>query len=217
MLHLRREQLAVLTRAMHARFDYTAYQHVCRYFPEQREALGKKGTMHLVRDGLSQARTYGFVSQYDLLRFLNLVFTYGSGFEYKEEYAWTIPYLADESRAPNVRMDLLMYEACHRQYPDLYPLEDAPEFGPEPRPEESAEAEGQIEDEDVGGPDVLIWDATPTPDTYVPESVQPEILPYTPPPRPGTVPLEAVAPTEQDDELPTLSEEEWAEMELENG
>jgi hypothetical protein len=191
---------------MHARFDYDAYRHVAKFFPDRCAALGKRATMHLVRDGLSQARGYGFLSQYDLLRFLNLMFTFGSGFEYQEEHSWAVPHLADTSRAPTVRMDLLMEEACHLLYPDLYPSDDDPEFGPEPKP-----ADDDLGEEPAGF-DVLVWNEPPSDPNYVPQSIEPEYSPVR-----RAAPLGSVPATFEtdDDDLPSLTEDEW-ELELQH-
>jgi len=168
MLILRDAQITVLTKAMIARFDYDACEHVQRFFPERCAVLGKQATMEWVRGGLNRARGYGFESQYDLLRYLNLLFHFGEGFELSPAHEWGLPFLEGE-RPARVRMDLLMEEAYRRLYP------------PDP-PAQDAAAPRQF--------DGLVWDASGVDADYAPTSIRPEILPLPPPPKPGSLCVE---------------------------
>jgi hypothetical protein len=152
---------------MLARFDYDACEHVQRFFPERCAALGKEGTMEWVRDGLKRARGYGFESNYDLLRYLNLHFHFGDGFELSPAHAWALPFLEGE-RPARVRMSLLMDEACRRLYP----------------PEPPAKQEDAAASRELDG---LVWEASGVDPNYVPTSIRPELLPLPPPPKPGSL------------------------------
>ena len=199
MLHIRKEQLDALTREMYARFDYDAYAHSRRYFPEQCDVLGKEGTLQFVRDGLREARGYGFESQYDLLRYLNLRFTLGEGFDRSEACAWTRPYFEAADQAPIVRMDRLMEEAYKR----LYPVAEEP--APEPD-----EAEALAKEYDG-----IEWGDTAVPADYVAQSIQPEFVPIVRPPARGSVPAEPMAPDSDEFEKEDEYEEDDYDADLE--
>lgn len=173
MLVIRNEQLAVFTRALYDRFIHESYEHVCRHFPERRQKLGDAATLDAVRDGLRRGRSYGFESQYDLLRFLNLLFEFGTDFERNDLNAWARPYL-ESNRSPRFRMDVLMEEAYKR----LNTAQD-PEQGDQP----AAPAEF----------DGIAWENTGVPPDYVPLSVQPTYEPIVRPPAPGSMSAEEFA------------------------
>ena len=173
MLVIRDEQLAVLTRALYDRFIHMSYEHVCRHFPERRQELGDAATLDAVRDGLRRGRSYGFESQYDLLRFLNLLFEFGTDFERNDANAWARPYL-ESNRSPRFRMDVLMEEA----YRKLNAAQD-PEEGDQPVA--PAEFDG------------ISWENTGVSPDYVPQSVQPTYEPIVRPPTPGSMSAEEVA------------------------
>jgi hypothetical protein len=163
MLVIRETQISALTGAMTARFDFDALAHVQLYFSERCAALGNDRAMEWVRDGLKRARGYGFESKYDWLRYLNLLFHFGDGFELCPAHAWALPYLEGE-RPARIRMNLLMDEAYRRLYT------------PAPQPKEEAPREF----------DGLMWEAKGVDPKYVPTSIRPEILPLPPAPRPGS-------------------------------
>jgi hypothetical protein len=169
MLVLREEQIAIMARAVRARFADEAYEHLLRYFPDRCAALGKEAAIDEIRQGLKRARGYGFQSEYDLLRYLNLLFEFGEGFEQSQANAWALPYLDPTGRPPTVRMDLLMAEAFERRYPI-----EVPNRLPAEAEEEGAEFDG------------MVWDDLGIDPSYVPQSIQPEYEPI--PPRFGSPP-----------------------------
>lgn len=167
MLVIREEQLAVLRRALYDRFVFESCEHVRRYFPNRCQALGDAGTLEAVREGLRRGRSYGFESQFDLLRFLNLLFEFGTDFERNDANAWARPHL-ESNRSPAFRMDVLMEEAYRR----LNPAQEAEQGDP---PADPAEFDG------------IAWENTGVPPDYVPESVQPTHEPIVRPPQPGSM------------------------------
>ena len=177
MLVIRGEQINVLTRTMQARFEVEAYQRVMQHFPARCASLGEETAMDWVRNGLNQALAYGFSSQFDLFRYLNLLFECGQGFE-----AWALPYLDAASprsdlyaESPTVRMDLLMDEAYRR-------LDPGPTLSAEPLKEQPTQEF-----------DGIVWDHNGIEAAYVPQSIQPEYEPIVRPPAPGTVSPEEMA------------------------
>jgi hypothetical protein len=163
------------------RFDYDACEHVQRFFPERCAALGKEATMEWVRDGLKRARGYGFESYYDLLRYLNLLFQFGDGFELSPAHAWALSFLESE-RPARVRMNLLMDEAYRRLFPAGPPAIQ--------------------EDEAPGEFDGLVWEDIGVGADYIPTSIEPEIEYFPQRAAPGSVPTEDPDPLDIDEEDP---------------
>jgi hypothetical protein len=86
-------------------------------------------------------------------------------------------------------MDRLMEQAYKRLNPT--PQE------PPPEPVADADSTGEF--------DGVVWADTAVDANYVPQSIRPELTPIIPPPAPGSVPPEAVAPVpdefEKEDEV----------------
>ena len=123
-----------------------------------------------------------------MLRFLNLMFSFGCDFDIKAEYAWTRPWLDDRETPPSVRMDALM-----EQFQALLACADAPEQAADETLEEAGEFDGIVWEEDSG-------------DVYITVSIVPEIEPWERGPAPGTVPMEPWE--DEDDWQPDWVEEE---------
>ena len=167
MLVIREAQLVALSRALRSRFEREALEHVKDCFPDQCAELGEDNAFYYVQQGLRRSRDYGFESQYDSLRFLNVMFALGADFDKSEAHAWMRPILIGRDMAPSTRMDFLLSEL----YPlliDQSPLETEPEA------------------DDLREFDGIIWEDNSDPN-YVPRSIAPTILPYERGPAPGSV------------------------------
>jgi hypothetical protein len=169
MLVIRHEQILVLADAMRNRFESEACEHVRRYFPGRCLALGEQALKETVGDGLRRARAYGFQSQFDLLRFLNLLFEFGLDFDRTEEHQWARPFLEAAHRSPTFQMDSLMEEAYKQLYTAGTPLHIA--------------GAADLETEPSAGFDGLVWEDSPVNADYQPQSIEPVYEPiFSPPP-----------------------------------
>lgn len=173
MLFIRPQQMAVLSESMFAHFEQSAVRHAKRCFPEQCAVLDDKLTLQYVQYGLAHARRYGFESEYDLLRFLNVMFTLGSDFETQSRYAWTLPFLEGRDDPPGPRLDGLIEEINVR----LGNRDAAP--ADETREHLTAESKAF---------DGLVWEDDIDPN-YEPVSIVPDIVPFQPRPVPGSFSL----------------------------
>jgi hypothetical protein len=195
MLIIREPQMAALAEDLCHRFEDRAFDHVQRYFPQQCDAVGESATRYYVAEGIHRARRYGLESEYDLLRFINLIFAFGSDFDSRAEHAWMLEFLNDSELWPTARMDALMAA--------LLPETEPQEIVEEPAPEEYV---GESEEEEFDG---IVWEDDNDPN-YVPVSIEPEIEPWERGPAPGTVPME---PWEEEDDW----QGEWIEEEERGG
>ena len=172
MLVIREAQIVALSRALRSRFEREALEHVKACFPEQCAELGEENAFHYVRQGLRRAKDYGFESQYDLLRFLNVTFSLGGDFDSSEVHAWMRPILTGRDMAPSTRMDSLLQELYSRLIPGF----ESPD-------QPAGEAEPEANTREFDG---IIWEDDSDPN-YVPQSIAPTILPYERGPAPGSV------------------------------
>jgi hypothetical protein len=172
MLVIRESQMAALGRDLLDQFAFKALAHVKECFPELCEEIGESTTLDYVRDGLTRARVYGLESEYDLFRFLNLVFTLGSDFDSSEEYPWVAPILKNMDAPATTRMDLLMDEVFTRVLPS------------ENESSDSAAMAGQ-KDLPFDG---IVWEEDEDTD-YVPKSITPQVRPFQLAPFPDVAPV----------------------------
>jgi hypothetical protein len=181
LLVIREAQMAALSRELRSRFEREALEHVKACFPEQCAEVGEEYAFYYVQQGLRRARDYGFESQYDLLRFLNLMFALGGDFDTSEEHLWTRRILDSRDMAPTTRMDSLLHEFYVRLFPGYRPDGDDAQMQDEPlAPDTPREFDG------------IVWEDNLGPD-YVPQSIVPEMQPYERGPAPGSVAAPPVA------------------------
>jgi hypothetical protein len=167
LLVIRDEQMLLLSRSLLLRFDQEAFEHVQKYFPELCASLGKDETMEWVRDGLKRARSFGFETRSDLLRYLNLLFEFGREFELSEANEWARPYLVpSDDWLPSNRMNRLMEEAFRRLNP---PPPPAPPAEVEPDDDEAYQFDG------------IVWGNCGVDPNYVPQSIKPVYRPIDEP------------------------------------
>ncbi len=195
MLVIREAQIVALSRALRSRFERESLGHVKACFPEQCAELGEENAFHYVQQGLRRAKDYGFESQYDLLRFLNVMFTLGADFDQSELHSWMRPILMGRDMAPSTRMDFLLHELHSR-------LSPGHQSDGSDSPYESAGAEVNGSREFDG----IIWEDGGDPN-YVPQSIAPTILPYERGPAPGSVILPAIEEVVTPDEDSVLMSE----------
>ena len=168
MLVIRESQMAALGRELLDQFALKALAHGREYFPELCADLGDVASLDYVRSALNRARAYGLESEYDLLRFLNVVFTLGSDFDSGEQYPWAQPILKNTDAPATTRMDLLMEEIFTRVLPSENESTDAPAVATQ----ESVPFDG------------IVWEDEEDAD-YVPKSITPEVQPFQLPPFPA--------------------------------
>ncbi len=111
MLVIRREQMAILERAVTARFAENAVRHFHDTLPAQAEAMGDTMLRDLVHAGMVKGKSYGLQDEYDYLRLMNLMFTFGVDFEQTAEFTWARNILEQKDLAPRHRIDLVTQKA----------------------------------------------------------------------------------------------------------
>jgi hypothetical protein len=160
MLVIRTVQMDVLRQARWREFTNAAIRHCRQHFPEMCAWLGEQDTPATVSAALQQAAAYGFEDARDLLKFLNLTFTFGPQFD---QLPWAEEILTDPDYLPGTRIDVLTAAAIQELTPPAA---------------EDALPDGDVEPEHAGGFDG--W--TPVAPAPVPPPVA--LLPANDPPPP---------------------------------
>jgi hypothetical protein len=111
VLTIRSEQLEAIGLARTREFERRAAGHVREYFSESYHAMGEEEVLASVRKALSKGREYGFDSEYDVVRYLNLMYALGFDFDRDIRYPWAGEILTDPQLGGHTKVDALMQMA----------------------------------------------------------------------------------------------------------
>jgi len=114
MLVIREEQKGAFSQAVARNFECGQYSHVSRVFPDRCRALGDPVVREWIRKGIREAAACGIDEEYEVSRYIDLMFLLSPDFGSDAQYAWAGPILEDASLAPKEKMDRL-YERAREQ------------------------------------------------------------------------------------------------------
>lgn len=117
MLVIRSEQIAVFKDHMAKSFENHMIMHVKKYFSDDCELLGQEKVREVIAYGLNRAESYGMVLEYDVSRYINLMFTFGRDYDVDPDCPWTAGILGNNRLSGPAKMDDL-YEEAERHIPE---------------------------------------------------------------------------------------------------
>ncbi len=88
MLRLRRDQMQIFEDRMQQLFEERMTTHLKEYFPQETASLTDVDLLQIVRYGVARAGSYGFLSEADVCRYLNLMLTFGRDFDVDSRLDW---------------------------------------------------------------------------------------------------------------------------------
>jgi hypothetical protein len=107
MLVIREEQMEVLREYMRRRFEDRMVAHFREFWTEECDAMGEESVRQMIRKGSERAAAHGITKEYDIARYVNIMFALGPDFETDPATEWAGRVLSDEELGPRPRMDLL--------------------------------------------------------------------------------------------------------------
>jgi hypothetical protein len=112
MLRIRKEQMDAFKEYMLKQFEDKMVIHLNKYFAGPCGELGEEGVREAIHHGVNQAETYGIVVEYDVSRYINLMFTFGRDFDKDPTLSWAASILNDQNLlGRRQKMDALYAEA----------------------------------------------------------------------------------------------------------
>lgn len=105
MLVIRNEQLQAFVPQLEEAFIARAIAHVRSAFPDRCAALGSADVTQSVVSATRKARGFGLSREVDILRYLNLMFTFGVDFD---TLPWATAVLNDMRLGSDAKIDELM-------------------------------------------------------------------------------------------------------------
>lgn len=102
------EQMKRLSRAAYNEFENRMVAHLREFFPDQCEELSEDGVRDEIKYGVRRAKLYGFESEQDVCRYIDLMFAFGSNFDADPDLVELRQLLDDDVAGdPTERMDCL--------------------------------------------------------------------------------------------------------------
>ena len=115
MLVIRTKQLEAFRRVVIDKFEATVFEKLKKYWPEIVASKGEEAVRQLISKGRSRSERYGIVTEYDVTRYINVMFALGYGFDRDIQYPWARELLEYPNVNPTTRMDWL----CERTKKEL--------------------------------------------------------------------------------------------------
>lgn len=113
MLLIRNEQLAVLGMAGEERFRKEAAEYLKNTLPAVCAAMSEQHILQSVNHAIAMCKFHGFAREVDVLRYLNLMYVFGFGFDRNPGLPWAARILSDRSKRPQARLDWLCSHALY--------------------------------------------------------------------------------------------------------
>lgn len=113
MATIRGEQMKAFSETNDRDFENRLLAHLTTAFPAVAEPIGEKGVREEIVYGLGRARHYGFSTEQDLSRYLDLMFVFGRDFDLDPQFPWARARLRENFPRATLRMDALCRDAQH--------------------------------------------------------------------------------------------------------
>ena len=114
MLLIRQAHKDEFGKVARQKFECRALAHCKRVFPADCEKLGEPAVRRRITRGVDAADGHGVRKEYDVVRFIDLMFVLAEDFDKNRRYPWAGRILADEVMGPTTKMDKL-YERAQRE------------------------------------------------------------------------------------------------------
>ena len=114
MLVIRQEQMQVFRKYMLEGFERRMLDYLAGRFPEVCPPENEKAVRESVRKGIERAKTYGITIEYDVARYVELMFLFSEDFDTSPDTSWAMPILKDPDLGGHVKMDRLCEKAAQK-------------------------------------------------------------------------------------------------------
>jgi len=112
---IRKEQMDLLADEAMKTFVSRVFDHLSEVFPDECRELGDEVVGRRITDGIERAAGYGIDIEYDMVRFIDLMFILCEDYDTSDRFPWTRQILAEPDENPTDRVDRL----CERAEQEL--------------------------------------------------------------------------------------------------
>ena len=107
MLRIRRGQMAELDRYAAAQFEKRVAASLTARWPRTCNKLGAEALRERVRTGVERAQHYGFTTELEVYRYVELMFVLSPDFDTDTRFPWAAEILGEQSLDSCTRIDRL--------------------------------------------------------------------------------------------------------------
>jgi hypothetical protein len=107
MLKIRQKQYKELGKVPLKCFNKRMLDHLQTFWPDRCNQLGREKVQLSIQTGISKAKRYGFRTEYDVARYIDLMYILSFDFDTNPQTRWMKEFLAGNESAPTSRMDKL--------------------------------------------------------------------------------------------------------------
>ena len=124
-MKIRAEQLRAFPKAVEENLECRIHAHLRGVWPGRCERMGEEAVRGWIRDGMRRARAWGLEADYDVLRYVDLMFLLGRDFEGAAAAPWVRRVLQEPGLDTAEKLDRLLRDARRRLPADRPPPSDA--------------------------------------------------------------------------------------------
>ena len=122
MLVIRKKQQEAFTKAVTRGLECNLLTHATRQFPVRVHRMGEPAARALVRKAVAACGGFGIEDEYEISRYLDLMFLLGEDFDTDAALPWAAAALGDEALSAKEKIDRL----CERAGQHLGRVEQGP-------------------------------------------------------------------------------------------
>ena len=111
MLKIRKEQMELLNQKMAEDFESRIYKHLVKTYPDMLKRTPKQDVQQSIQAGIKRAAVYGLIAEYDVVRFIDLMYQLSPDFDSSPKNSWIRKVLDDPEIHPREKMDLIYEKA----------------------------------------------------------------------------------------------------------
>jgi len=111
MLVIRKKQQEAFTKAVARGLECSLLTHATRQFPIRVHRMGEPAARAMIRKAIAACGRFGIEDEYEISRYLDLMFLLGEDFETSAALPWAAALLGDEALSAKAKMDRLCERA----------------------------------------------------------------------------------------------------------
>jgi hypothetical protein len=112
MLKIRDEHMQAFQAQTMSGFEERGVRHLRTHLPEQTAPFSDNDLRVRIQTGGARARTYGFLSERQIMSFVDTSFLIGPDFDHDRRYPWAQEILLNRALPPNRRAGTLLGNAA---------------------------------------------------------------------------------------------------------
>jgi hypothetical protein len=101
----------VFNQGMRQGFEKSVYQHLQTSYPEVVKNMSDDAIYASISTGIERSASYGITAEYDVVRFVDLMYLLSADFDSNPRWNWIGPILDDTQLSSGEKMDLIYDKA----------------------------------------------------------------------------------------------------------